>query len=135
MYALILGDKTYLDDDVYKSYCTNGINHLFAISGLHVTIIIGIFGYILKRIGVFLELRTFIIYLFLGIYLFLTNYSPSILRASVFYFFHSLNPYLKLSSKKILFITYSLLLFKSIFYLWFRFSIFLFSNWFYYFIL
>ena len=110
MYALILGDKTYLDDDVYKSYCTNGINHLFAISGLHVTIIIGIFGYILKRIGVFLELRTFIIYLFLGIYLFLTNYSPSILRASVFYFFHSLNPYLKLSSKKILFITYSLLL-------------------------
>lgn len=50
--AMILGEKSLLDMDIKKLYQQNGIGHLLAISGLHVTIL-GLACYqLLKRIGV-----------------------------------------------------------------------------------
>ena len=49
--AMVLGEKSGLDDDTRKLYQENGIAHLLAISGLHVSLI-GMFVYrMLKRSG------------------------------------------------------------------------------------
>lgn len=37
--AVLLGEKRDMDDDVYKLYQKNGISHVLAISGLHVSVI------------------------------------------------------------------------------------------------
>ena len=37
--AVLLGDRTWLEDSVYELYRRNGISHLLAISGLHVSVI------------------------------------------------------------------------------------------------
>jgi len=37
--AVLLGDKSDLDEDLYKMYQRNGISHVLAISGLHVSVI------------------------------------------------------------------------------------------------
>ncbi len=49
--AMVLGDKTELDSDVQKLYQQNGISHVLAISGLHISLIgMGLYK-ILKRIS------------------------------------------------------------------------------------
>lgn len=48
--AMVLGDKTELDRDVQKLYQQNGISHVLAISGLHISLIGMGFYKILKRI-------------------------------------------------------------------------------------
>lgn len=49
--AAILGDKSELDDGIRKLYQRNGIAHLLAISGLHLSLI-GMAGYrLLRRLG------------------------------------------------------------------------------------
>lgn len=78
----ILGDKSALDKELYEQSQSIGISHLFAISGMHVTIILGIFNYL---IGFFyIKRRTH--HILLGIFLFayniLTGFSVSIIRAS-----------------------------------------------------
>ena len=36
LYTFILGNNSYLDNDIKNSYRLNGISHLFSISGMHV---------------------------------------------------------------------------------------------------
>ena len=48
--AMVLGDKTELDSEVQKLYQQNGISHVLAISGLHISLIgMGLYK-MLKRI-------------------------------------------------------------------------------------
>lgn len=82
--AFIIGDTSLINDDVKASYQINGISHLFAISGMHIGLIIFIINFIFKKILKFNNVSIIII-LFLLFYLFLTGYSKSVVRASVFY--------------------------------------------------
>lgn len=81
--AFLLGDASSIDSTVRKSYQTNGISHLFAISGMHVSFFFFLFKTFIKDE----KKRDFILFLFFMFYLFLTNYLPSVMRASLFYFF------------------------------------------------
>lgn len=85
----ILGDKSYLDNDIYNLYKDNGIAHLLAISGMHLSLFI----LILKRIFSFIKEKNqnIIIVLFLIFYLFLCNYTISMLRCFFFYFISLIN--------------------------------------------
>ena len=38
--TFIIGDKSYIDSNIKKSYQENGISHLFAISGMHITLLV-----------------------------------------------------------------------------------------------
>jgi len=73
----ILGDKEDIDPNIYNSYKINGITHLFAISGMHISMLI----LILKKI----KLKDSLISLFLYLYSFLVMFTPSVLRVTVFY--------------------------------------------------
>lgn len=47
--AVVLGDKTNLDDNLYDLYRKNGIAHILAISGLHITFIGNMIYRLLRR--------------------------------------------------------------------------------------
>ena len=87
--AFILGDKKYLDDDVKNHYQELGVSHIFAISGMHVSLITGILFFILKKIKD--NLKHFIVISFLVIYVFLTGLQASVLRSVSFFIVNYLN--------------------------------------------
>ena len=89
LYTFLLGDKSYLSTNVLRSYQTNGISHLFAISGMHISLLSGILLKILKKIQE--ETRYKIVSLFLIIYLIIVGPSPSILRGVLFFILFSIN--------------------------------------------
>ena len=99
--SLILGNNSFLDDDVLESYRNNGISHLFAISGLHISVFMMIINKILSRFGIGEKKRCIIIVLFLLYYMFLTNFSMSVMRGGIFTILILINKLLKLDIKTI----------------------------------
>ncbi len=89
--TFILGDKSLIKENVIRSYQENGISHLFAISGMHISM----FAYMLRKFLSKLSLNEenifYITTIFLLIYLILVGLSPSILRGILFYILFSLN--------------------------------------------
>ena len=49
LFTFILGDKSYLESNIKRSYQSNGISHLFSISGMHTALLISIINKLLKR--------------------------------------------------------------------------------------
>ena len=89
--AFILGDKSSISKEVITSYQENGISHLFAISGMHITLLSSIILKILKKIKIKEEKRYFITSIFLIFYLSLIGLSPSALRGVLFFILFSIN--------------------------------------------
>ncbi len=118
LYTFILGNKTYLEGDIYQVYQDNGIAHILAISGLHISIYIFIFEYILKKVNK--NITNTIIIVFLISYLLITNILVSVLRCLIYFILKALNELLqlKLSSIKILIISAILILFYNPFYIY-----------------
>ena len=94
--SLVFGNNNYLDEDVLVSYRENGISHLFAISGLHISVFIMIISVFLDKIRVNNIIKSFILILFLLFYMFLTNFSMSVLRAGIFTILLIINKIFKL---------------------------------------
>lgn len=112
--TFLIGDKEYIDNKVIRSYQENGISHLFAISGMHITLLVGLISKILKRLSFREESIFKYTTIFLLIYLFLVGLSPSILRGVLFYIMFSLNNiyyfYIKKINLFLLIISISLLI-------------------------
>ena len=89
--AFILGDKSSISEDVIKSYQENGISHLFAISGMHITLLSSIILKILKKIKVKEKQRYTITSILLIIYLMIIGLSASALRGVLFFILFSIN--------------------------------------------
>ena len=90
--TFILGDKSMLSENDYHNYQINGISHLFSISGMHIGIILILLNYILKKY----KHKNIIIVLFLMLFIFLTNASPSVLRVVLFFVLNLLNKHYSL---------------------------------------
>ncbi|MBQ1787083.1 MAG: DNA internalization-related competence protein ComEC/Rec2, partial [Turicibacter sp.] len=76
-----LGVRDDLSEEVNESYSNLGIIHLFAVSGLHVGLLLGIIGYVLKRLGIIQELADIILIMIIFVFIILSGASPSIVRA------------------------------------------------------
>lgn len=110
--TFILADQSDIDDIFLRDVRNIGISHLFSVSGLHIALIVLVLEQILKRLKLkpkFVENSIIIILL---LYLIITNYAPSITRATFMYIFLVVNKRvnLKLSSLDILSIILLLLL-------------------------
>ena len=82
--ALLLGNKSELDDDIKNTYAASGAMHVLAVSGLHVGIIYLIILYLLKIVPESYRkpwLVAMIAIPLLWGYAFITGLSPSVLRA------------------------------------------------------
>lgn len=101
LYAFILGETTYIDDDTYTSYQLNGTTHLFAVSGMHISILVLLLGKVLRKLKVKEGISYILIALFLGFYMFLIGFTPSVVRASFLYLFMQINRLLNLQLKTI----------------------------------
>ena len=113
LYAFILGDSSYIDREVFDNYKINGVTHLFALSGLHVSLFSSLFLSLLKKLK-FKELSTFIITsLFLLFFSFIASFTPSILRATIFFILANINKiyYLYIKPKNLLYLTFIILSF------------------------
>lgn len=97
--TFILGDNSDIDTSIKNTYQENGINHLFSVSGMHLSLFANILLFLLKKLNKKLKyiiiIQTFIFFAFL------TNYSPSISRALILYILVNLNNILKLNIKTI----------------------------------
>lgn len=80
--AFLLGNTKEISDEVKKSYQVNGISHLFSVSGMHISFFFLLFGFLKNE-----KRKNLFLFFFLLFYLFLTNFSPSVMRASLFFFF------------------------------------------------
>ncbi len=120
LYAFILGDTSKINDNVLSSYRTNEISHLFAVSGMHVSLITGIILFVLKKLKIKDNISVFLCTILLLFYMFLTNFSPSVLRASMLFILLTINRLMNLKFKSINIILFilSLNLFLNPFYLY-----------------
>ena len=80
--GIVLGDKKDIEEDIIDDFKVSGISHILAISGMHISYIILIFELVLKK-GVGKNRTKIFIIVFLCFYMFITGFSPSIVRASV----------------------------------------------------
>ena len=95
--AFIMGDTSLIEEDIVSNYRFLGISHLFAISGMHVSVFVFLINKLLKKY----KAKDIIIILFLLLFLFITDYSESLLRCSTFFVISYLNKVLKLNIKNI----------------------------------
>jgi len=115
--ALVLGNKKLITQEVTESYQINGVSHLFAISGLHVSFLSLILLFLLKNIS---EIkRYFIVSVFLLFYAFITDFSASIMRAVIFFIGLKINQifYFYIKPINLLILTLSFLLIINSFYI------------------
>lgn len=89
MTAFFLGSTEGFDEDLITPIRELGIAHIFAVSGLHVGLLAVALELLLKKIP--RDIRLVIIGGILGIYLLLTDFSVSLMRASLLYVFIQLN--------------------------------------------
>lgn len=112
LHTFLLGDKSYLKDEVKRSFQQNGISHLFAISGMHITLLSSILKKILKKFqreeNVY---KTITIILFL--YLLFVGFSPSMVRGVLFFFLFEGNKiyYFYIKKENLFLLTLSISLF------------------------
>ena len=83
--AMVLGEKYLLEDEIKLLYQENGISHILAISGLHVSMVGAAIYYLLKRLRLGLAVSTLMSLAFVYSYGILTNFSVSTNRAVVMY--------------------------------------------------
>lgn len=89
--TFIIGDKSTLSQIVKRSYQENGISHLFAISGMHISLLASIINNLLNRLKYSEKLIFNVTTMILLFYLFTVGFSPSILRGVLFYILFSIN--------------------------------------------
>ena len=96
MKAFIIGNTKDIDSDVMANYRKNGVSHLFAISGMHITLIVTVIS--LLKLN---KKTTIIVIPILLFYLFLVDYPPSMVRAVSFFVLVGVNKKLNLNLKNI----------------------------------
>lgn len=79
--ALLIGDRSDMDDEEAKLYRTLGITHLFAISGLHVGLLTLIVRELLLRVSVRRETVDILLIISLPLYAVIAGGAPSVWRA------------------------------------------------------
>ena len=97
----ILGDKNNIDSSIMNNYQTNGVSHLFSISGMHISLLTSIILLVMKRLSYNNKINYLVVIFFLIFYLFLTNFTASILRATIMFILLGVNKCYNLKIKSI----------------------------------
>ncbi len=82
-YAVLVGDKSGVDEDVYSAFSSSGIIHILTVSGLHVTFLTSLIAWILKKCKVNKFVNFIITFVLLLIYAYICGFAPSVIRAMI----------------------------------------------------
>ena len=77
----LLGDTSDVPTNVIRDFRRSGVSHLFAVSGLHISVLLGAVEILLRKLLVHKYARCGIISLLAGVLLVLTGFSMSAMRA------------------------------------------------------
>lgn len=80
--TLFLGDRTYLNTEITTHFRRSGVSHLLALSGMHVSILLGIFASVGTKVRVPKRIRLILLAILLIGYLALTDFRISAIRAA-----------------------------------------------------
>lgn len=81
--ALLLGNKDKIPDAVQRDFKRAGISHILALSGMHLSILLGIFSFLLGKLGIGRTPKIIILCIIAPTYLILTGCSVSAARAFI----------------------------------------------------
>lgn len=81
--GILIGNKSGLDEKIIKSFQTANISHILAISGLHISFILFLVNYLLKKLINNKKINNLIVICFLIFFLVLTGSSISCMRACI----------------------------------------------------
>ncbi len=81
--AMVLGDTSYLNDEITDNFRTTGIAHLLAVSGLHVSLLTYCVMDILKKLRLPVKTSLVLTMLFVLLFMAITGFSPSVTRAGI----------------------------------------------------
>lgn len=84
--AMIFGDKTGMNENLYESFQKNGTAHILAVSGLHIGIIYAFINRVIEAGR--RKKHNILIMVFLIMYCFLADFSPSVVRAVIMIALH-----------------------------------------------
>ncbi len=83
MKAMLFGGYAQIPEDIYQDFVDAGLLHLIAISGLQVALVIFVFYQFFLALGIPYRKALWIVLVFTWFYLFLTDFTPSVFRATV----------------------------------------------------
>lgn len=81
--GMLLGDKTGVPEEINESFCHVGLSHLFAVSGLHLSIWVGLFSYIKFKRNSFRVMMRVVSALFILFFMAVTGFTSSVFRAGI----------------------------------------------------
>lgn len=81
--GMLLGDKTGVPEEINESFRHVGLSHLFAVSGLHLSIWVGLFSYIKFKRYIFRVMMRVVSALFILFFMAVTGFTSSVFRAGI----------------------------------------------------
>ncbi len=81
--ALALGDKTYLTDQATEPFIRAATYHIFAVDGLRMAILFGMFSFVLRKLRMPRNVRGLVLLPLIWFYVALTGWPASAIRAAV----------------------------------------------------
>lgn len=81
--ALITGDKNQISDETLFNFRLSGVSHIFAVSGMHLSLWTGVFFIFFKSRAKVSLIPNLAAILFVVFYCVFTGFSPSVLRAGI----------------------------------------------------
>lgn len=81
--SLVTGDKFFLNEEIKSGLRMSGISHIFAVSGMHLSIWTSLFFVIFRMRSTSKHLPNILASLFVLLYSVLTGFSPSVLRSGI----------------------------------------------------
>ncbi|MDR0850620.1 MAG: ComEC/Rec2 family competence protein [Christensenellaceae bacterium] len=82
-YAILFGDRSVVDDNIYQSFKESGTVHLLAVSGMHVVIVIGIIYFFLSLFKMNKWVRFGIMAAVILGYCYMCGFIPSVVRSGI----------------------------------------------------
>ncbi len=82
-YAVLFGNKDDVESEMKESFKMAGVIHILTVSGLHVSFLIALIGFVLKKCRIRGWLNFLICSIFLGLYAYMCGFAPSVLRAGI----------------------------------------------------
>ena len=81
--GILLGDKTNIDEDILENFQKTSVLHILSVSGMHISYITLFIIYLLDKLNVYKKTISVVTIIALMIFMFITGFSPSVVRASI----------------------------------------------------